>query len=164
VFWAGYLCHLQADWHWVQDLFWPAFGPFAPRQTGFRLVTLHDFLRAYLDRQILGELRSDLGTSLAAVHPAGWVPFTAEAALFSWRDFLAEQLQPDGRVQTVTVFAERAGMAPGKFLAYLDAEAEMERLVFSRLPRQRLAMYREKTLHENCNLLVSYLNYARMGP
>lgn len=164
VFWAGYLCHIQADWYWVQDLFWPVFGPLAPRHSGMRLVTLHDFLRAYLDRQILSELRPDLGTSLAAVHPAGWMTFTPQAALFSWRDFLAEQLQPGGRVQTVAVFAERAGMTPGKFQAYVDAEMEMDRLVFSRLPRQRLAVYREKILHENCNLLVNYLNDARMGP
>jgi hypothetical protein len=164
VFWAGYLCHLQADWYWVQDLFLPVFGPFAPRQPGVRLVTRHDLLRAYLDRQILSELRSDVGLSLAAVDPAGWLPFTADTALYSWRDFLAEQLQPGGSIKTVAVFAKRAGMAPDSFQAILDTDAELERLVFNRLPRQQLVMYREKILHKNCNLLVGYLNSSRMGP
>ncbi len=26
-FLAGYLCHLQADWLWVKDIFDPIFGP-----------------------------------------------------------------------------------------------------------------------------------------
>lgn len=163
-FWAGYLCHLQADWHWVQDLFWPVFGPFAPRPPDARLVTLHDVLRAYLDRQVQYELGPDLGASLAAVYPAGWMPFAPDVAMFAWRDFLAEQLLPGGSSQTVTVFARRAGISPEKFQALLDTEAEMERLVFSRLSRQQLAFYREKILHENCNLLVGYLHFLRMGP
>ena len=24
---CGYLCHLLADWRWVNELYWPAFGP-----------------------------------------------------------------------------------------------------------------------------------------
>ena len=156
-FWAGYLCHLQADWIWVTELFLPYFGPESTWGFAGERFYLHNVVRAYLDRQIASDLPVDVVAQLASVSPDGWLPFVPEPALGEWRDFLASQLQPGAAIQTVEVFAARAGLPVAEFYALLDDELEMDRKVFNRLPRSSLREYQDRLLHENCNLLVSYL-------
>jgi hypothetical protein len=156
-FWAGYLCHLQADWIWVAELFLPYFGPDSTWGFERERLYLHNVLRAYLDRQISAQLPVDEGAQLASVSPGGWLPFVPGSALEAWRDYLVSQLLPGAKIQTVEVFASRAGLPAAEFYALLDDETEMDRKVFNRLPRRLLGEYRDHLLHENCNLLVSYL-------
>lgn len=156
-FWAGYLCHLQADWIWINDLYLPYFGRGSAWGYEGEKLYLHNVLRAYLDRQICAQLPSDEGFQLASVSPDGWLPFVPGTSLSTWRDFIASQLLPGATIQTVEVFASRAGLPAAEFYALLDDDMEMERKVFNRLPRQVLWEYRDRLLHDNCNLLVSYL-------
>jgi hypothetical protein len=63
-FLAGYLCHLQADWLWILQIFAPVFGPEC-RWTSFtHRLYLHNVLRAYLDRRILPGLKNGIAASL----------------------------------------------------------------------------------------------------
>ena len=71
---AGYLCHLQADWQWVKDIFVPVFGLRSPWGTFPQRLYLHNVLRAYLDRQITPSLTNGTCTSLARVAPSDWLP------------------------------------------------------------------------------------------
>lgn len=133
-FWAGYMCHLQADWYWVADIYLPAYGPACGWGTPLRRQVLHDVLRVYLDRQILSGLPDNIASQLDSVNPEGWLPFVPEPALLTWRDDLADQLRPGATVYTLEVFAARAGVSQQTFKNLLDAESEMDRRVFSHTP------------------------------
>lgn len=152
---AGYLCHLQADWLWIQDIFVPVFGPTQRWETLRHRLYLHNVLRAYLDRQILPELPAGMNRDLARAAPQGWLPFVADPYLLQWRDFLAGQLGPGAGARTVEVFAARQGIAPEEFYRLLDSEELMDREVFTRLPRPQLEAYRQRLLEENLELLAN---------
>jgi hypothetical protein len=157
-FLAGYLCHLQADWKWVIEIFAPVFGPgVAWRSQSYRLY-LHNVLRAYLDMHILPGLSPQMASDLDQINPQGWLPFVQDAHLRRWRDFLAGQLCVGCETQTVQVFAARQRISPEAYYRLLNSEEELDREIFSRLPRQDLQEYRQKLLHENILLLKNYLN------
>ena len=157
-FLSGYLCHLQADWQWVVKIFSPVFGPRAGWKTFRRRLYLHNVLRAYLDQQILDQLRPELGVELGQAFPGQWLPFVEDANLCQWRDFLAQQLHPGSKVQTVEVFAARQGLEPQEYYALLSSEERLEQEIFNRLPRQVLQGYRQRLLEANTRLIVAYLN------
>lgn len=156
-FLAGYLCHLQADWLWVKDIFVPVFGLRSPWGTFPQRLYLHNVLRAYVDRQILPGLTNGTCTSLAEATPRGWLPFVEDEHLRQWRDSLVGQLRPQASIQTVEVFAARQGIPPVEFYRLLDSEEEMERQVFARIPRRSLDEYRRILIDENVELLKAYL-------
>jgi hypothetical protein len=156
-FLAGYLCHLQADWMWVLDIFVPIFGLWSTWRTLEQRLYLHNVLRAYLDRQILGELQSQIDGELDAARPFHWLPFVEDLHLFEWRNLLARQLHPGAAVQTVEVFAARQGIDPQAFYHLLESEDRLDREIFSKLPRQELDLYRQRLIDENVRLLSRYL-------
>lgn len=158
IFWAGYLCHLQADWYWVQDIYWPLFGPDGVGGTLSERIYFHNIFRAYLDEQILPNLPADTGLCLASVQPNSWVPFVEDGVMNRWQIYLAEQLKPGGVVQTVNVFAERAGISPMEFRSILENQSEMENQILRYLPPNRLTRYREQIEEESCKLLVRFLS------
>lgn len=155
---AGYLCHLQADWYWVIDIFAPVFGPWAGWHTFRHRLYLHDVLRSYLDRQILESLPPEAGDDLARSEPRGWLPFVADDILRRWRDRLAAQLQPGAAVQTVEVLSSRLEIPPEEYYRLMCSEKRMEAEIFCRLPRRTLSAYRERLLSANVQLLQDYLS------
>lgn len=156
-FLAGYLCHLLADWLWIDRIFAPVFGPdstwlsFGPR------LFLHNVLRVYLDQQILAVIPNGTGSVLSWVVPHDWLPFVLDRHLIAWRDLLAAQLRPGAQIQTVEVFATRQGIAPEHFYNLLASEERLEEEIFSRLPRQNLEEYRLGLISESASLLQAYL-------
>ena len=60
-FLAGYICHLQADWLWVNQIFEPIFGHSCTWGDHPQRLYIHNVLRAYLDRLILAELPAETG-------------------------------------------------------------------------------------------------------
>jgi hypothetical protein len=156
-FLAGYLCHLQADWMWVLDIFLPIFGPWNSWRTLKQRLYLHNVLRAYLDRQILDGLQSQVDGDLDAAHPMHWLPFVEDLYLLKWRNLLARQLHPGAAAQTVEVFAARQGIDPYAFYRLLESEDRLDREIFSKLPRQELDRYRQRLIDENVRLLNQYL-------
>lgn len=163
-FLTGYLCHLQADWLWVKGVFVPVFGLRSRWETFPRRLVLHNVLRAYLDRQILPSLTNGTGSSLVSAEPAGWLPFVADEHLRQWRDYLAGQLRPAASIQTIEVFATRQGVAPEEFYRLIDSEDEMERQVFTHIPRQSLEDYHQRLMDENLQLIHAILQRRNEFP
>jgi hypothetical protein len=156
-FLAGYLCHLQADWIWVRGIFAPIFGLRSSWDSFPRRLYLHNVLRAYLDQKILEELVDNTSVELANTAPERWLPFVEDAFLYTWRDYLARQLQPGEKIQTVEVFAARQGINPAEYYHLIASEERMDEEIFIHLPRQVLLEYRVKLIAENLHILQTYL-------
>jgi hypothetical protein len=159
-FLAGYLCHLQADWIWVNDIFAPIFGPRCPWGTFRQRLYYHNVLRAYLDLHILPGLRHGMDACLCQVKPEGWLPFVKDRHLVEWRDLLFPQLQPGAATQTVEVFSARQGISAPEFYALLESEERMQKEIFEHLPLQLVQSYRQRVLDENIHLLTYYLAFS----
>jgi hypothetical protein len=159
-FLAGYLCHLQADWIWLKQVFLPVFGPRAKWQTLPERLYLHNVLRSYLDFQILQSLNGITRTSLERVSPRGWLPFVEDEHLRAWLHLLSVQLKPGAAIQTVEVFAARQGIDTEEFYRLLRSEPEMDRRIFTHLPRYKLDDYRRLVMDENVSLLKTYLEHC----
>jgi hypothetical protein len=158
-FLAGYLCHLQADWFWVKDIFDPIFGPSSHWGTFWHRLYVHNVLRTYLDHQVLDGLAKSAGYCLEKVHPHGWLPFVEDQYLVEWRNEVFEQLLPGASTHTVEVFAERQGIAPEEYYRMLNSETDMEAEVFSHVSHQTLDDYRQNLLAENLHLLEIYFDH-----
>jgi hypothetical protein len=158
-FLAGYLCHLQADWFWVKDIFDPIFGPSSDWSTFWHRLYVHNVLRTYLDHQVLEGPAKSAGLCLDEVHPHNWLPFVEDRYLVEWRNEVFKQLLPGASTHTVEVFAERQGIAPEKYYRMLNSETAMEAEVFSHVSRQALDQYRQNLLAENLQLLEIYFNH-----
>jgi hypothetical protein len=160
IFIAGYLCHLQADWLWVKDIFAPFFGPQCSWDTFSERLYLHNVLRAYLDERILPGLHTAMHLCLSQVEPDGWLPFVKDFYLCKWRDFLFPQLEPGATSQTVEVFSSRQGVSSPEIHALLASEERMQAEVFEHLPLQRVLSYHQRVLDENSQLLSNYLAFT----
>jgi hypothetical protein len=159
-FLGGYLCHLQADWLWVKEIFAPVFGPQCSWGTFNERLYLHNVLRAYLDVRILPTLGRGMDACLRQVEPEGWLPFVRDDYLCEWRNLLFPQLQPGAATQTVEVFSSRQGISAPEFHALLASEERMQMEVFERLPLQKIQHYYQQVLDENGHLLSKYLAFT----
>ena len=157
-FLAGYLCHLLADWTWVREIFFPVFGPYSTWGSFHQRLYLHNVLRSYLDLRLLPELDNGMEAWLGAVEPDGWLPFTADRYLATWRDMLTPQLRPGAVAQTVEVFAARQGIPSADYYALLNSEQRMQSEIFSHLSAESIENYRQRLLVESAHLLESYLS------
>ncbi len=156
-FLAGYLCHLQADWMWVKEIFAPVFGPGYKWGRFEERLYLHNILRAYLDVRILAHLNPGMEDCVDQVEPNGWLPFVGKQELTSWRDLVFNQLKPGAAIQTVEVFSSRQGRSVREFEALLNSEERMQGEVFTRIPLSEVQSYHQRILDENVQLLNSYL-------
>ena len=159
-FLAGYLCHLQADWLWVKDIFAPVFGPRGSWGTFHQRLYYHNVLRAYLDLHILPELSSGMDACLGQVEPDGWLPFVQDRHLVEWRDLLFPQLHSGAAPQTVEVFSSRQGISAPEYYALLESEDRMQKEVFEHLPLRLVHSYRQRVLDDNIHLLSDYLAFT----
>lgn len=157
VFLAGYICHLQADESWIFELlpYFLAEG-FGGKDVQQRFY-LHNVLRAYLDHQILTSLPSDTWARLEEAQPQSWLPFAKDEELIEWRDYISEQLQPGAEVHTVEVFANRQDIPVEEFHALLHDEDRLNNEIFTYLPREKLAEYRQNLIASNLILLHTFL-------
>jgi hypothetical protein len=162
-FLSGYLCHLQADWLWVKDIFDPIFGPSSNWNTFWHRLYIHNVLRTYLDFPVFKGLTKSAGFCLEAVLPERWLPFVEDRYLIEWRNEVFEQLLPGAAAHTVEVFAERQGIPPKEYYRLLNNEGAMEAEVFSHISRQVLDDYRKNLLAENLHLLEMYYNGLQVG-
>ena len=150
---AGYLCHLQADWLWIKEIFAPIFGPDLDWGSFANRLYIHNVLRAYMDQGVIAALPRQTYACLANARPDHWLPFVEDVYLREWRDFLAVQLKPGASVQTVEVFSRRAGISPEDFYALLGSEKRMNQEVFAHVSREQLTGFRETLIHSNIDLL-----------
>jgi hypothetical protein len=159
-FMAGYLCHLQADWRWITDIFAPVFGPGRLWGTFQQRLYYHNVLRAFLDQEVLPGLAAGMDGCLGQVKPFGWLPFVRDDHLAAWRDFLAPQLHAGAATQTLEVFSARQGISVPEYRALLGSKARMQREIFSHLPLEKIQGYRQAVLDDNLHLLMQYLAFA----
>lgn len=157
VFIAGYLCHLQADWIWVLDIFLPVFGPAQVWGTFARRLYLHNVLRAYLDEEVVKVLPLDTPEYLQRIVPKNWLPFVRDGNLIRWCDYISRQLQPGADVKTIDVFSARQGINPEEFQSIIHSESQMQAQIFGEIPRKKLKAYRNRVLKMNLHLLQGYL-------
>jgi hypothetical protein len=154
-FLTGYLCHLALDQLWIKAIFEPVFGAAAGWADFRERLYLHNVLRTHLDQGDRPRLNG-VGPSLGAAAPAGWLPFLADDALRRWRDLLADQLQPGGAARTVEIFARRMNRRPEEIAALLASPAELDRLIFAHLPRDRIEAFRAEGLARSLALAAAY--------
>jgi hypothetical protein len=158
---AGYICHLWLDVLWVRDIYLSNFGPYARwGKSLHERHVYHNILRAWCDRNDQPQLNGAIGSALASANPIDWLPFTADRYLLQWRDNLADQLRPEGRIRTVEVFARRGGVPPEKFHQVLDSSAEMERHVFAHASRAKIEKFYRDGYEQLAELLVEYFRAA----
>lgn len=155
---AGYLCHLQADWIWVRDIFEPVFGPQQAWGTFSERLYLHNVLRSYLDEKVIRTLSASIVGTLRKTIPQRWLPFTQDKFLMKWRDYLCDQLQSGKQIRTIEVFASRHGIDPAAFQEMISSEERMDAEVFARISRRVVDDYRKDLFSQNIELLESYLN------
>ena len=155
---AGYICHLQADVIWIRELFLPYFLPLLAKLRRKQVGYLHNVLRSFLDERILPALQQDVGQCLMDVPAEGWLPFVEGKYIIKWRNFIASQLMPGAKTQTVEVFAERMNMPADALLELIHSESRMETEIFSFIPYQVLVEYRQKLVASNLQLLGDYLS------
>ncbi|HBX69018.1 MAG TPA: hypothetical protein DEH25_06465 [Chloroflexi bacterium] len=160
VFISGYLCHLQADWFWVEQIFEPYFGPHAGWKNFRERLYLHNVLRAYLDFEILENLNGQVRSGLGQVDPKDWLPFVDLKHLKAWQAFLTEQLKPGAAIQTVEVFAARQGIAAEAYYRLLNTENELQQQIFDFFPEQNLHDFWENLITNNIALLNDLLTSA----
>jgi hypothetical protein len=158
-FLAGYLCHLQADWIWVNDIFTPTFGNHAAWGTFRQRLYYHNVLRAYLDLRTLPELPIDTRARLDQVESDDWLPFVKDESLMEWRDLLAQQLLPGAAIQTVEVFSSRQGISAPEYYALLASEERMQQEVFQHLSLEQVNNFRVQVLKENIYMLEDILAF-----
>lgn len=154
---AGYLCHLQADWLWVLEIFAPVFGPYQDWLTFRQRLYLHNVLRSFLDYKLMPRLPEDLGAAIRRAEPSGWLPFVSDEVLCRWRDLLAVQLEPGAPIQTVEIFAARQGIPAEEYYRMISSEDQLNRMIFSRLPREALHSFRQRLILEHLRLVETYL-------
>ncbi len=159
-FLAGYLCHLQADWRWMIEIYVPFFGPDCSWDTFLKRLYYHNVFRAYLDRLILPGLSMGIDGCLRQVKPDTWLPFVAGHYLAEWRDFISSQLQPGAVTQTVEVFSSRQGISAPEYYTLLDSAERMQAEVFTHFPMELLQGYRRAVLDDNVSLVATYLAFT----
>jgi hypothetical protein len=150
---AGYVCHLQADWYWILNIFWPNFSQWSKWGTTKSRLYLHNVLRSYLDENELRRLPPGMDSCLKRVKPYRWLPFAGDEHLLKWSSFLAQQLHPNGKTRTVEVFAEREGLDPQEFNSLLASAERMDHEVFVHVSRNQLAKYRQELIATNLDFL-----------
>jgi hypothetical protein len=152
---AGYVCHLQADYFWVQQVFWPSFRPSLADAAALELR--HNVLRVYQERQVLDDLNGQVRTELGRAPVVfDGLPFLHAADLRLWRDRLASQLGPGAENATIQIFAARQGITPTAFYDLLASPTRLQAEVFSRVPPHTLEDYRQAVLRANYALLRRY--------
>jgi len=157
-FLAGYFCHLQADWAWTKNIFEPIFGRDAAWGQPPKRLYLHNVLRSYMELQVLEHLNGFIRQGVDQAAIKDWLPFTKDEHLRTWQAFLADQLKPGAKIQTVEVFASRQGISPADYYKLLHSEQNLEIEIFSHLPRTRLDTYRNEVLQANIVFLNYYLD------
>lgn len=163
VFIAGYLCHLQADWIWVKEIFEPVFGPHQKWATFSKRLYWHNILRAYLDLEVMAALPVDKILDIGPVDSQNWLPFIRDHHLENWWTYLCDQLQPGNSIKTVEVFAARQGIDVLEFRSMLESDESMQEHIFIHISHQQLDDYCTRLVAENVTLIENYLG-PRIAP
>ncbi len=123
---SGYLVHLAWDEVWARNVFIPFYGEAGHRPDPLAWFVHHNALRVYCDRRAEALLRAwpEALPFMREAAPRNWLPFVSDVALLQWRDWLIEQLEDPGKVQTAHVFAQRMGISIARLESVVNAITE----------------------------------------
>lgn len=157
VFVAAYCAHLMLDLIWFRRILLPFFAGVSDLGSREQRRLLHDVLLTYLDKLAFDALPATAGMTLAAAQPDHWLPFADDADLVRWRDMLAAQLQPGGKLQTIEIYAGRLGMSPAAFAANLNDPTWMSDYLFAKIPVAEVQTILASAVPQSITLLTDYL-------
>ncbi len=161
VFVAAYSVHLMVDLVWFREILLPFFVERPDWRDGYeRRHLVHNIVLTYLDHQAYQALPETAVTTLATAVPHHWLPFVDDEILVQWRDRLVAQLQPEGVLETVTIYAHRLHMSPEEFATCLQNPAWMEDNVFRVVPIAEVQARLDNALTTGLDLLVDYLKIS----
>lgn len=150
---AGYICHLLADWHWVQQIYMPYFYSTEVWKTPTQQSYMHNILRTHLDQQLFPKINPHMGVYFHALKPDHWLPFVDDVYLMEWKDLLLEQLAPGGEVKTSQIFAERLGVPVEKIGAFIGSPQRLRDELYAHVPAMIEIRYRHQLVLDSiCQL------------
>jgi len=120
VFIAGYVAHLTIDETWSLEMLGPNFVNRDWGSNQFRFLMLHMLLIS-MDERDYKRLQTWQSSTLAHATPNHWLPFMNDRILSEWRDFISEQISPEGSSQTLEVLGKRINKTPAELRATLDS-------------------------------------------
>lgn len=159
-FLAGYVAHLCMDEIWSLHMLRPYFveGQWGTQHS--RYFMLH-ILLIYMDERDYHRLEDWQRGSLFAAQPMLWTPFMSDAVLRRWRDFIAEQLPPEGESQTLRIFGQRIDRRPEDFREILDSPDAMLSGLWTHIPPALLQEIEAKMYAFAREQMILYLTKAK---
>ncbi|MCB8983049.1 MAG: hypothetical protein H6659_04450 [Ardenticatenaceae bacterium] len=155
---AAYSVHLMVDLVWFREILLPFFVNRPEWRDGYeRRHLVHNIVLTYLDQKAYEALPETAVSTLTAAVPAHWLPFVDDAALVLWRDRLVAQLEPEGSLETVAVYAQRLHMSAEEFAACLRDPAWMAENVFNMVPIDEVQARLDAALVTGLDIMIDYL-------
>lgn len=157
LFVAGYLAHLLYDMIWSRQIITPYFvenktlGDKAHR----RLV--HFLLLSWFDQEAYQSLDPQAERWLKDAQPDHWLPFGTQKDLIQWQQMVAGQLEANGHIHTMEIFARRVRLETEEFAAYFSDFEWMETHVFSLISLPEFNRIKAQTVQNSIELLLTYL-------
>ena len=163
VFVAGYVAHLSIDEIWSLQMLGPHFVGREWGSNAFRFLMLH-MLLIYMDERDYHTLQSWQYSALARATPDHWLPFMNDRILTEWRDFISEQISPDGHSQTLEVLGKRINKQPTELRAILDSPQQMQSDMWANIPLEVLASVESAMYQHACQQICLYWNESQSTP
>ncbi len=156
VFIAGYVAHLTIDETWSLEMLGPNFVRREWASNNFRFLMLHMLLIS-MDERDYKALQPWQSAILASAVPNHWLPFMNDRILNEWRDFISEQISPNGRSETLEVLGKRINKTPAELRATLDSE-ELQSDLWGNVTPAMLATVEASMYQHACEQLCLYWN------
>ena len=160
VFIAGYVAHLSVDETWSLEMLGPHFVKREWASNTFRFLILH-MLLIYMDERDFHALQLWQHKALASAKPHKWLPFMSDRILIEWRDFISEQISPDGYSQTLEVLGKRINKTPAELRAMLDSP-QLESDLWGNIAPKLLATVEASMYQHACEQLCIYWNESEV--
>lgn len=158
MFVAAYSVHLMVDLVWFREILLPFFVDRPDWRDGYeRRHLVHNIVLTYLDQKAYEALPETAVSTLAAAAPAGWLPFVDDQSLVLWRDRLVAQLEPEGALETVAIYAQRLHMSAQEFADCLRDPDWMAANVFNVVPIDEVQARLDIALAAGLDIMIDYL-------
>jgi hypothetical protein len=151
---AAYVAHLTVDEIWSLQMLGPHFVKREWGSNTFRFLMLHVLLIS-MDERDYRALQPWEYPALARAMPDDWLPFMNDRILSEWRDFISEQISPDGHSQTLEVLGKRINKSPTEMRAILDSPQNQSDL-WSNIAPDLLASVEAAMYQQACEQLCVY--------
>jgi hypothetical protein len=156
VFVAGYVAHLTIDEVWSLEMLGPHFVNRDWGSNAFRFLMLH-MLLITMDERDYRALQSWEYPELIRAVPDHWLPFMTDSILSEWRDFISEQISPDGHSFTLEVLGKRINKTPAELRATLDSP-QIQSDLWGNITPDLLATVEASMYQKACEQLCVYWN------